>query len=119
MPNSPIKPNLGAKHDGGKPRWWMLMKECATALGGILRVLEFGAKKYAPASWANVPEGTVRYKDALYRHLHEVELGNLYDEESGELHFDHIATNAIFLSELHHRIQKEKAEPKQLELPLK
>lgn len=95
-------PAIGAKFDGGKPRWFMLMMYCAKALAGIMQVLEFGAKKYSPGSWQAVPDGELRYKDALYRHLHEVEKGDLYDAESGLLHYDHIATNAMFLSQLKH-----------------
>ena len=119
MPNFPTKPDLGAKHDGGKPRWFMLMTNCAKALAGIMGVLEFGAKKYSPGSWVSVPDAEIRYKDALYRHLHELELGNLRDEESGLLHYDHIATNALFLSELAHRGEPKQGAMEQLELPLK
>lgn len=90
----------GMKHDGGKFRWYMLMKGCAMALHGVMQVLEFGAKKYAPESWKQVENGEQRYKDALYRHLHQIETGELFDSESGELHAFHAATNALFYAEL-------------------
>lgn len=92
----------GMKFDGGKARWFMLMQGCHKALAGVMGVLEFGARKYSPSSWKQVDDGMMRYKDALYRHLHAVESGELYDPESGLPHIDHIVTNALFISELMH-----------------
>lgn len=91
----------GLKHDGGKPRWSLLMRGCADALQAVVRVLTFGAQKYADDSWQSVQNGQQRYRDALYRHMNAIERGELADDESGESHWAHVATNALFLYELH------------------
>lgn len=97
-PQPSQEPDL--KFDSGKPRWSLLMQGLAKSLAGIVAVLTFGAKKYAAHSWRNVQNGQERYKDALYRHLHAIESGELTDPESGCSHWSHVATNALFLHEL-------------------
>jgi len=97
-PQPSQEPDL--KFDSGKPRWSLLMQGLANSLAGIVAVLTFGAKKYAAHSWRNVQNGQERYKDALYRHLHAIESGELTDPESGCSHWSHVATNALFLHEL-------------------
>lgn len=97
---SPPEPS-GLKYDGGKPRWSLLMRGCADALQAVVRVLTFGAQKYADDSWQGVQNGQQRYRDALYRHMNAIERGELVDDESGESHWAHVATNALFLYELH------------------
>lgn len=102
-------PDQAFKADGGKPNWFLLMsgKGCAAALAGVVRVLSFavrpvaeGGKGYTEHSWRQVPNARERYEAALYRHLNKIALGELVDDESGESHWDHVATNALFLSEL-------------------
>lgn len=113
-PDAPTAPDCPApdqafKADGGKPNWFLLMsgKGCAAALAGVVRVLSFavrpvagGGKGYTEHSWRQVPNARERYEAALYRHLNKIALGELVDDESGESHWDHVATNALFLSEL-------------------
>ena len=98
------------KADDGKPNWFLLMSAagCAKALAGVVRVLSFavrskdkGGKGYTPHSWREVPQAKERYESALYRHLNAVHSGEEVDSESGESHWYHIATNALFLAELH------------------
>lgn len=88
----------GAKYDQGKLRWSLLPWR---ALEEVVRVLEHGAEKYGRGSWRLVPNGRERYFDALLRHAAEVAKGNLTDDETGLLHFDHIAVNALFLIAVH------------------
>lgn len=107
-----LSPEAGAfafKADGGKPNWFLLMsgKGCAAALAGVVRVLSFavrpvaeGGKGYTEHSWRQVPNARERYEAAMYRHLNKIALGEDVDDESGESHWDHVATNALFLSEL-------------------
>lgn len=90
----------GLKFDGDKSRWSLLMGGMPKALAGVAAVLTFGAKKYAAHSWKQVENNKERYRDALYRHLNQLEAGELVDAESGLSHWDHIACNALFLSEL-------------------
>lgn len=102
----------GMKFDGGKPRWSLLMRGCGLALAGVVAVLTFGAQKYAADSWQEVEEARTRYREALYRHLHEIELhGPLSkDPESGLLHWFHVACNALFLATFAAKDAKAQAE---------
>lgn len=102
------------KADDGKPNWFLLMsgQGCARALASVVRVLSFavrpkdkGGKGYAEHSWRLVPNAKERYEAALYRHLNKLALGETHDDESGESHWAHVATNALFLAELHHKEQ--------------
>lgn len=98
QPADPI--GSGAKHDGGKPRFDLLRFGCPNSLEGVAKVLTFGAKKYADHSWQTVEHGVTRYWSAMERHMNAIAKGEERDEESGELHVDHIACNALFLGEL-------------------
>ena len=71
------------------------------ALEGIVRVLEYGANKYAPDNWKKVPDATESYRGALLRHLTKLQAGEEFDKESGLRHVDHVATNAMFLGWLY------------------
>lgn len=84
----------GLKYDAGKPRMWLLP---FIALYEIARVLTFGANKYAPNSWQTVENGEERYANALLRHLTKIQEGEIYDEESGLLHWSHVGCNSLFL----------------------
>lgn len=98
--DSSSEPGAGLKFDGGKPRWSLLMQGCSAALNGVAEVLTFGANKYAAHSWKQVENNKERYRDAMYRHLNAIERGEVLDPESGLPHWDHVACNALFLSEL-------------------
>lgn len=85
----------GMKHDSSKPQYGLLpMKD----LEGVVRVLEFGAKKYAPGDWRYVGMGAGRYFDAALRHLAEMTEGDLNsrDQESTLMHIDHAICSLIF-----------------------
>lgn len=77
-----------------KLRWDLLPLDL---IEEVVKVYHFGAKKYAPNSWQNLPDGYARYKGVLFRHLVEVEKGNERDSESGLLHIQHVVWNAIAL----------------------
>lgn len=101
-------PAQAFKADAGKPRWVLLMRGCYKALASVVRVLTFavtptdqGGKGYVPHSWKEVPNAKERYEDALYRHLDAIRQGETKDPESGELHWAHVATNALFLAEFY------------------
>jgi hypothetical protein len=95
----------GMKFDGGKPQYTLLMRGCPNAIRGVVDVLGFGAKKYAADSWKQVEGGKDRYRDALYRHLAAIEMGEVTDPESGLPHWHHICCNALFLAELNHEVK--------------
>ena len=98
------------KADTGKSRWTLLLdcaEGCGRAVRAVVRVLNFavrpvaeGGKGYVPHSWRQVPGARTRYEDALHRHLDAIRDGETQDAESGESHWAHVATNALFLWEL-------------------
>jgi hypothetical protein len=87
----------GEKYDGGKIMFSLLTRGLAAPLRAVAAVLTYGAIKYSPGGWKDVPDAIRRYEDALDRHMNALRLGEQRDEESGMLHWAHVATNALFL----------------------
>lgn len=103
-----FKKPIGQKFDGDKDEPSLLMQGCNLAVAGVIAVLGFGFKKYGKRSgWKEVPEAPRRYKDALYRHLAAIERGEMVDPESGKPHWDHVACNAMFESQMYHEQESE------------
>lgn len=75
-----------------KLRWDLLPLDL---IEKVVEVYHFGAKKYAPNSWQNLPDGENRYRAALLRHLAAHQKGELKDPESGLLHLQHVCWNAL------------------------
>lgn len=95
------------KSDAGKPQWTLLTRGTPFALEAVVRILTYavtaiedGGKGHIPHSWKRVPAAKRRYEDALLRHLSAISKGEVTDPETGELHFAHVAVNALFLTEL-------------------
>lgn len=88
---------MTTKHDGEKPRWDLLPTE---AVGQIVDVLTFGARKYAPDNWRTVPEWRRRYFAAALRHLVAWWGGERADAESGLPHLAHAGCCLLFLASL-------------------
>lgn len=90
----------GLKDDGingkgeVKLRWDLLPIECVEE---VVKVLTFGAKKYAPNNWQKVPEAEERYYAACMRHLTAWRKGETVDEESGLSHLSHLMCDITFL----------------------
>jgi hypothetical protein len=84
------------KFDKDKIRWSLLP---LASVEEVVKVLEFGAKKYGADNWRSVnPE---RYRDAMMRHLMAVWIGQEeIDPESGFPHYAHAMCNLLFLSVL-------------------
>lgn len=89
----------GVKSDFSKPQMSLLpLKD----LEGVVRVLEFGMKKYARGDWKFVQDGAFRYFDAGLRHSGEltdpdtIEDLRKLDPESGLPHIDHAICSLIF-----------------------
>jgi len=98
-----VSPNTpGAKLDDGKaPVASGCLHYFPKALRGLARVSATGAKKYSWKGWRLVPNGIVRYGDALGRH--ELDLAEdvfAVDPQTGHLHAEHVAWNAVARLEL-------------------
>lgn len=95
---------VGIKHDCGKIRPALVLGGFSKALTAVSAVGTFGASKYTENGWKLVPDARQRYSDALLRHLLKGE-SELYDSESGLLHYAHAAWNALAV--LHFIIKEE------------
>lgn len=84
----------GVKFDDGKPRWDLLDSEF---LDGIAKVLEFGARKYAPHNWRG-GISISRLLGAAGRHFGALLRGQDLDPESGLPHWAHLGCCIMFLS---------------------
>lgn len=84
----------GKRFNEGKQRWDLLHPK---AQEGLVKVLTSGANKYGDRNWE---KGMAWSKviASLKRHLAAIEKGEDYDNESGELHANHLQANAHFLS---------------------
>lgn len=107
------------KADNGKLRMSLLMVQFGEILRETAGVLTFGADKYPKPplddSWRDVPNGVMRYQDALYRHLDELFVkGDRLDSESGRHHLAHAMCNIVFLYELLEEQEKSECQEKQI-----
>ena len=87
----------GMKGDGTKVRPTILLKDLNYATNAVIRVLEYGAKKYSRNNYSLVEDD--RYEDALARHYLSYLSGEELDDETGESHLAHIVCCAMFLLE--------------------
>lgn len=90
------KPDEGQKFDTDKPLMSLLPPNTQLA---VARVLTFGARKYAPDNWRQVPDLQRRYLDAALRHINAVQCGETDDVESGEHHYAHAICCLMFMLE--------------------
>lgn len=86
--------NLGFKQDQGKLRWSLLPKG---VISSIIKVLEFGAAKYAVDNWRHVEDHERRYYDAAMRHIEAWRLKETNDPESKLPHLAHAVCCLMFL----------------------
>ena len=90
----------GAKLDSGKAEYDMVLFSFPNALAHVDRVGKFGAKKYTPGGFLEVPNGQARYFNAEMRHGSAHLQGEQRDMESKELHLAHKAWCALAQLEL-------------------
>ena len=86
----------GRKFDGGKLEYGLLPP---LALEETVKVLTFGAQKYARDNWQIVPDAKRRYFDAVQRHMWAWKQGEQMDPESGIHHLAHAMCGLMFLLE--------------------
>jgi len=82
------------KRDNGKPMWDLLP---FGPIRMIVDVLTFGAEKYGPEQWQDVPDAKRRYFAAMMRHIDAWWSGEIFDEESGQHHLAHAGCCLLFL----------------------
>lgn len=90
----------GAKLDDGKVRVELVLKGFANALWCVCEVGTYGAVKYTPDGWLEVPNGVERYGDARGRHMLQDWMGEDSDSGSLMLHAAHDAWNSLARLEL-------------------
>lgn len=94
MTSVDIHSGNGVKLDQGKPRWELLPYR---ELEEVVKVLTFGAKKYAPDNWQKVEDGKNRYFGACLRHLTAWKNGEKIDKESKLSHLGHAICCILFM----------------------
>lgn len=82
----------GDRFNEGKPKWSLVHYE---SLVPMIRVLEFGAKKYTPENWKKGLD-LKEVLESMQRHLAALMDGEEFDSESGISHMGHIQCNAMF-----------------------
>ena len=71
----------------------------------LVKVLMFGAKKYSPNNWMKeMPLKEI--EESAFRHLIAIMDGEIYDQESGELHIGHLMCNAMFWSYQYEKLKE-------------
>lgn len=85
------------RYNGGKLRWSLVDFD---ALEDMVKVLDFGAKKYADNNWKKGLKTTEIF-ESMMRHITAYMRGEDIDPESGLPHTGHILCNAMFLSYMH------------------
>ena len=84
----------GRKDDSAKPRYSLLP---VGTVNQVVRVLEYGSKKYADNNWQKVPSAHTRYYDAALRHIDSWWQGEKVDSETGLPHLAHAICCLLFL----------------------
>tara|TARA_R110000851_G_C12919746_1_gene550164 strand:- start:305 stop:613 length:309 start_codon:yes stop_codon:yes gene_type:complete len=87
----------GMKYDGDKPRYDL---EQVRATEEVIKVLTFGANKYADDNWRLVENAKKRYLSASRRHLASFSLDETHDKESGLHHLAHAICCLNFILEI-------------------
>lgn len=86
--------DVAIRFNEGKVQWSLMDMD---ALEPMIRVLEFGAKKYSKYNWKKGLPVT-QILDSLLRHIQAIMRKEDIDEESKLPHVGHILANAMFLS---------------------
>lgn len=82
------------RYNQGKVEWSLVDFK---SLEPMVRVLEYGVKKYARNNWKKGTPAT-QIIESMLRHTFKLLEGELVDPESGIEHIGHIQCNALFLS---------------------
>lgn len=91
------------RYNEGKPEWTQVHFK---SLEPLVRVLEFGARKYAKKNWQK-PMELDKILDSAQRHLAAMIDGETHDPESGELHAGHMFCNMMFWVYHYNKIEED------------
>ncbi len=86
------KQNKGLRYNEGKPKWGLVHFK---SLEPMVRVLEYGAKKYSPDNWKKGLDKR-EILECMMRHLAAIMDGEDIDPETGITHMGNIQCNAMF-----------------------
>lgn len=98
-PNGRRANEPGAKLDSGKVKAHLMLSGFSLALREVAKVTTYGAEKYSPNGWLEVPDGEQRYADAMMRHI-LLSVREPFDAESKLSHIAHAAWNVLAILEL-------------------
>ena len=87
-----MKKLIGIKFDSDKPDWSLFP---FTAGEAVVKIMMFGAKKYARDNWKHVKPGE-RYLAAAIRHIGKWLDGQPKDDETGYSHLWHAGCCLLF-----------------------
>lgn len=90
--------NVGLRDNAGKLPYHLVPH---LAVREVVKVLQFGATKYADRNWEKGLKWDSQCAASLDRHLAAWRRGEDFDPETGLPHVAHIATNALFLVHFH------------------
>lgn len=90
----------GMKFDSGKLDYTLIPWD---GLEEVVKVLEFGAKKYARENWRKVEFAETRYMAAAFRHMVAYQMNEEVDPETGLSHLAHATCCLLFLLALEKR----------------
>lgn len=88
-----------SRDNAGKPEMSYLL-DLHKSLTEVVRVMEYGAGKYAPRNWLKGGKPDAEYLSAALRHIFRHSAESDTDPESGCLHLAHAAWNLLALLEL-------------------
>jgi len=86
------KQNKGLRYNEGKPKWGLVHFK---SLEPMVRVLEYGAKKYSPDNWKKGLDKK-EILESMMRHIAALMDGEEIDPETGITHMGNIQCNAMF-----------------------
>ncbi len=79
----------------------------AKAIEEVVRVLEFGAKKYSPNGWKKLGKSDLqKLIGAALRHIFAYQRGELNDNETRLDHLAHASCDLLFIQELKYIIKE-------------
>ena len=96
--------DAGVKYDDEKLPYHLVPFD---VIDDIVRVQQYGAKKYTPNGWQTVPNGVERYISAAFRHMSSFQQGQVLDTESGLPHLTHALCSLMYAHYLQKRIVNE------------